>query len=389
MKTEINTESGSTTVVHDFKLPSPSILSVKDLSAGSGKENQIRWHLKSKLNHFISGQCSSRHLTGFHALFTKGKNNIHDNDDKKKARTNHIYIPLDIIFDIAKHLDAVDYTILRYACRDYYYMLPPTREPLMADPCGRSLLLSRLVDSNLLPKIYLKHGTLPLTPPLTSEQVKKMLYWERINSCQLCDRLSFDDCFDMCPLHARFDSRPKLPKGRTRLELAFLLFGWSKGFGFRRITTREAYFRFLERLAAATTAASSSSSSSASSSFLAPVDNSSFPDTWLEYAYRSSRRNQGPHGDREIIRFNCCRHCLGVLTENLGVDPSPCVYCQCSLCGWAPVDILRIQTSRPDCNGKAVYYVPLGIMRDREKAVPVSERLRKWTSHLTYSSNRE
>lgn len=345
----------------DKSKTSSPVIHTLDEPNRAGKSKQPKLPLHFRLKSLVPEQLRGRKLVGLHSLFTKGR--------KDKEATNIPYLNLDIIFEVAKYLNPVDYTVLRYACRDYYYMLPPTSERLMADYCGRTHLLSRLVDSNLLPKIYLKHGGLPLTRPLSNDDVKKMLYWQFIRKCQLCNRLSFEDCFDMCPLHRRFDPRPKLPADRTELEFAILFFGWFRGMGFRRIRTREAYYRFLEKVA---DTASSSGRSLA-------YDEGSFPDAWLEYAYSTNLNGPSiPRKTREIIKLRSCCHCLTVIREDS--DTKECPSCDCKLCGSAPVEILRIRAGSIEDGEKSVYYVPLGVMREREASAPLIRRLREWTS---------
>lgn len=318
---------------------------------------------RSRLRRFVSKPLRQTKVHRLHTLFRKGRkgNRVSEsNDDCARS----IFIPLDIIYEIAKHLNRVDYTVLRYACRDYYYMLPPVSKSLMADYCSISHLLSRLVDTNYLPIVYhRKHRTSPLTPPMSKEVVKRQLYRGHIDSCHLCNIFSFDDSLNKCPLHEQFDTRPKLPASRTPLELAFLRSGWYRGYGYHRIRTKEAYCDFLEKIAAAGHCHPiASTTSSDSYVYVLKPDDNSFPDSWVNYASDYTYSHMEPERRREIIQINCCCHCSNIIPE--ATAESGCPSCDCSVCGWTSVDILRVRVGHGI--EPSLCYVPIGVMRDRE-----------------------
>ncbi|PGH27872.1 hypothetical protein AJ80_00422 [Polytolypa hystricis UAMH7299] len=288
-------------------------------------------------------------------------------------------MPLDILYMILDHLDPVDCVLLAYTCRSFYYTFPIPKSSHRI--CGRSRLLSYLVDSSLLPEFKsLEDGH-----KLNNGEIRDLLL-SKVH-CELCEVFRSWSSRMTCPFHTAplYMSQPQGVAKRDKKDAL----DSSSVLGKLNLShaTQEQYIDTLEKYGA-----------EAPNEMVTNIK-TKLNDTWGREIANWEKRNALEHsnkpvtlhesdnmtGDNEdgyesstrpmllspsaaditapppersrFLTLYCCNNCLSALPENSYTNT--CDRCNCKGCGWTAVQLLRVVRT----DNKLARYFPVGKLR--------------------------
>ena len=268
---------------------------------------------------------------------TKHKGPVAKEDNK------FLNLPMDVMVKVLEHLDPIDRVMMKYSCKSLNTTVPSIGTyPLLSRTCGKTRMMVRLIDSNLLPTF--RRGRELLTKP----EIKAVLRNE--SQCEMCDNYWHTVSPIQCPFHYQLNAIPKTPllenirasliKARPDSVVRHVFRRISVG----RLVSQKGYHDFVERAV-----------SKAPMSEFQTFDYY-FVVTWAHQIaeWEDSGLYETIHGKRQIWTLHCCNHCMNVLPNNSYL--LQCQYCDCAMCGWTPVEVLRVEGK----NDGVPRFIPLG-----------------------------